>query len=173
MIGKRLVWVGLVCLAVAVALGVAVSSNGGGTGPSLVQATVAAVTPARGHAGVMRRSESLSLRILSSYTSRRIENEYVPATARGTYVIMDVSASNDTSHAVALRPAGVTLDLGGVEHPLDAAALSALELAGHKALATTSLGPDETTAGWVVFDVPPHAVGATASLRVDLGSHAP
>lgn len=168
--GKKLVCLGLVALAVAVALGLVVSRNRPQSAASAATARARVTVSLNGQAGI-RRSGVLMLRVLSSYTTRRIENEYVPVTAQGTYVIMDVSASNETSHALPLRPALVTLDVGGVEHSLDASALTALELAGHKALATTSLRPDETTAGWVVFDVPPHALRATTSLS--LGAHAP
>ena len=171
--GKKLVCLGLPGLAVAVVLGLVVSRKRAEPAVNAAAARVTGTVSLESRAGIMRRSGAVMLRVLSSYTTRRIENEYVPVTAQGTYVIMDVSASNDTSHALPLRPALVTLDVGGVEHSLDASALTALELAGHRALATTSLRPDETTVGWVVFDVPPHALRATASLHLGLGAHAP
>lgn len=105
-------------------------------------------------------AKSLGWRIVSSHTSRRIENEYLPSTARGIYVIMEVVADNRTGHAVLLDSDQVELDLGGTVYPLDTGALAALQLAGRRTLSATELRPAATISGWVVFDVPPKAAAA-------------
>jgi len=114
---------------------------------------------------------SLSWRILASRTTRRIVNAYLPPmTARGIYLIMDVVATNGTRGAVTLKNDQIALDIGGSAYRLDSGALSSLELAGHKALSGTTLRPDATVEGWVVFDVPQTA--ATATPRLCLGTRA-
>jgi hypothetical protein len=166
-VGRGLVWTGLLMLVVVGTVGWLVSRDT----PASRFAGRAAAGPAssspstsgRAPAGVI--PDSLRWHILSSHTTRRIENEYLPpSTAHGVYLIMDVAATNGTSGSVRLDDDQLGLDLDGTEYPLDAAALSSLELAGHKALSGTTLAPEATTEGWLVFDVPRTAITSTARL---------
>jgi len=106
--------------------------------------------------------------VLSSYTAHRIQNEYLPATASGVYLIMDVSATNGASQVVKLTNVQLKVDLGGAKYPPDAHGLSALELSGHGLLTGSNLAPASTRSGWLVFDVPPAAAKATPQLCLDL-----
>ncbi len=171
-LGKRLVVSGVVLLALVIPL--ALVFGRGSSGPNVPRqaaaSSAAAARVGRGSVAGAAQNGSLSWRILRSYTARRIQNAYVPSTARGTYLIMEVSALNTSGHPVALRPSQLDVRLDGTANPLDAAALAALELAGHKGLSTTDLAPHEIAAGWVVFDVAPRVAGSKPTLG--LGSAA-
>jgi hypothetical protein len=159
---KRLMLVGLVILLIVVAVGWTFERPG---------------TPAHRAAGQAASSSgaagaaSLRWRIVRSYTARRIVNAYLPPTrANGVYLIMDISTTNGSGHTIVLAPSHVSLDLAGARYQVDAAAVSALELAGHRSLSGTGLGPETTTSGWVVFDVPPAAVAAQPQVCFDEAS---
>ena len=169
-LGKRLIISGALLLAVVVPLALVLGQGG---------TSVAQRVAAGARSGNQDRASSpvavagtgvLSWRILRSYTARQIPNAYVPAKARGTYLIMEVSAVNTSAHPIALQTSLLDLRLGGTSQRLDAAALSALELAGHKGLSTTDLAPNEAAAGWVVFDVAPRLAGSKPVLGLSLGS---
>jgi len=140
-VAAKLALFGSVSLVAVLAVGWALTGNAGG----------------KAHNGV-------SLHVLRSYTAHRIENAYLPATANGVYLIMDVSATNGASHVVALTSLELKLDLGGARYQPDAHGLSALELSGHGLLTATNLAPASTASGWLVFDVPPAAATATPQL---------
>ncbi len=106
----------------------------------------------------------LTWRLVSSYTARRIENDYLPATAKGTYLIAKVVARNGSTRAVTVKGGDVRLDLGGNVYRLAASGVTALELAGRNVLPGTELGPAGTATGWVVFDVPADAVASAAQV---------
>jgi hypothetical protein len=110
---------------------------------------------------------SLSWRVVSSYTARQIKNEYLPFTAKGIYLIMDVAATNEGSQPVTVIGNHIKLRVGQVEFPLNANGLAGLELSGHKPISGIDLGPARTATGWVVFDVPKTTVTATSELCLD------
>jgi len=109
-------------------------------------------------------TDALSWRILRSYVSHQIKNGYVPVTAKGIYVVMDVAATNNATHVVTLSGGSIKLDLGGVKYALAAGGLQGLELAGRKPLPGATLAPAATTSGWVAFDVPVAAVPSVPEL---------
>lgn len=161
---KRLMLLGLGILVAVVAIGWAFERPG--TPP---RHPVASPAP-RPEASFSNAGSAVSLRwrIVKTYTTRRIVNAYLPPTrASGVYLIMDISTTNGSGHIVVLDPSHVSLDLAGSHYPVDAAAVSALELAGHRGLSGTGLEPETTTSGWVVFDVPPAAVAARPQLCLD------
>jgi hypothetical protein len=111
---------------------------------------------------------NLRWHIIKAYTARKIVNAYLPpTTASGVYLIIDVATTNKSSRPVILSGNHVSLDLAGARYPVDSAAVSALELAGHRGLPGNGVDPLATTSGWVVFDVPRHAVSSTPQLCVD------
>jgi Domain of unknown function (DUF4352) len=170
-VGRGLVWTGLLMLVVVGAVGWVVTR--GKPAPVVAgRAPARSISSSRTSSGQASVSaDSVTWQILSSHTTRRIENEYLPAsTAHGVYLIMDVTATNGTSSVVNLANDHLDLDLGGTEYPLDATALSSLELAGHKALSGATLDPEGTAQGWLVFDVPPAAIRSTP--RLCLGTQA-
>jgi hypothetical protein len=175
-ISKRLVGAGaLILLTVAVlAIGWSLSRS---SAPSVSAATRLEHPLARAHspapaagegshirAGQRRVSDTLSWHIISSHTSHSIENAYLSSNATGIYLIVDVVAVNNTDHAVPLS--GAQVDLGATRYRLDANALSALELAGHKGLSGT-LDAAATATGWLVFDVRPGAAASSPLLCLD------
>ena len=168
---RGLVWIGVLMLVVVGVVGWMVT-RGKPTSIAAGRAPARSASNSRstsGAAGVL--PSSLTWHILSSHTTRRIENEYLPAsTARGVYLIMDVAATNGTRNVVALDNDQLDLDLDGTEYPLDATALSSLELAGHRALTAATLGPEATAEGWLVFDVPRAAITSTPRLCLGTGS---
>jgi hypothetical protein len=112
-------------------------------------------------------TDTLSLRILRSYTSHQIKNAYVPVTAKGIYVIMDVAAKNNASRPVALGSDSIRLKLDGTKYVPASSGLQALELAGHKSLPGSSVGPAGTATGWLAFDVPLQAAASIPELCLD------
>jgi uncharacterized protein DUF4352 len=163
--GKKLFTVGALIL-VAAAVAALVVRNETGSRPAasiLISPSSTSVASGAAHmrVGQRRIASSLTWRVLSSYTTRRIKNQYLSSQASGIYLVVDVAAVNDTNHAVALNRA--RLKLNASAYPLDATALSALELAGHKALSAT-LRPGATASGWLVFDVRPSGAASTARL---------
>lgn len=159
---KRLMLAGLAILVAVLAVGWAFEGPGS---PSAHPSSGVSI-PARARVATSASGpDGLSWRIVASYTARRIVNAYLPpARASGIYLIMDVRTTNGSGHTVVLDSRHLSLDLAGARYPLDAAAVSALELAGHRGLSGTGLGPETTTSGWVVFDVPPTAVASTPRL---------
>jgi hypothetical protein len=155
MLGKRMVLVGVAVVVVAL-VGASLESNA--TNPA------SALSTPRGTALEMR---GLVWRIVSAQTARRIVNQYVPATARGIFVILDVRATNATRHIVSLEDDQLKLALGRSVYPVDTSAVAALELAGHRTLPHTDLGPRVTSSGWIAFDVAPTATKSRAQLCID------
>lgn len=152
---------GVLLLAAAIGVG---AWTGGGQSGSPSAASTAARGATRSERGPLRRvaAAGLSLRVVGSSTATRIVNEYLPPVeASGVFVLVEVAASNATGETAALAGDELGLRLGGVRYPVDAAALAALELAGHRALAGADLAPGATTSGWLVFDVPTAAAGST------------
>jgi hypothetical protein len=155
MIGKRLILVGIAVLVVAL-VGASLESNA--TKPASALSTPRGTAP---------ETRGLVWRVVSARTARRIANQYVPATARGIYVILDVRATNATRHIVSLEGDQLKLDLGQSVYPVDVGAVTALELAGHRTLPHTDLGPRVTSSGWVAFDVAPTATKSRAQLCIE------
>jgi hypothetical protein len=163
-VARKLVLLGLLALVVVAAVGWSVSrSRHGSLSPRA--AAVPSIPAPQSHATSASHvphpratgrvaADTVTWQIRRAYTTHRIENEYLPSTASGIYLIMNVVVTNDTNNAVTLDGDHVNLRLDETDYPLDATALSALELAGHKALSGT-LGPAATATGWVVFDVAP------------------
>lgn len=112
-------------------------------------------------------ADPLSLRVLHSYTTHDIKNEYVPSTARGIYLVMDVTATNRSEHAVALDSGQIRLTLGGRRYKVSADALTALDLTGHTTFSASSLLPSASVSGWVAFDVPAGALAERPQLCLD------
>jgi hypothetical protein len=107
---------------------------------------------------------SITWHITGTYTTRRIDNAYgVASVAHGIFLVVNVVASNATAQSIPLDGDYVDLQLAGARYPLEAAAISALELAGHRTLPPT-LAAGATATGSLVFDVPPSAVGSTPQL---------
>jgi hypothetical protein len=162
---KKLLLIGVVVLIAAVAL-IAALGRGGTKSVSSTPATTASpaaparssTKPAAGHLRAAPRAvtgtDAVSWHVVSSYTTHRIENAYgVSATASGTYLVMDITASNGGTQAMSLTGLYVSLEIAGVGYPLDTGALSALELSGPSAL-PAAIAAGATAKGWVVFDVP-------------------
>jgi hypothetical protein len=172
-VARRLVIAGLFTLVVVAAVGWSVSRDRhASTSPKAASVTsVAAPRPHAASAGGVSRpsaggrvsAATVTWQIRRVYTTHRIENEYLPSTASGIYLVMDVVVKNDTNDVVTLDSDHVHLLLDETDYPLDPVALSALELAGHKALSGT-LGPAGTASGWVVFDVAPSTNTSTPHL---------
>jgi hypothetical protein len=131
---------------------------------SAAESTVATGTSTSAAGTTPSPAGRMKWQVLTSYTSHRIQNAYVPSTAHGIYVIMNVAATNEASREVMLDSDQIELALGGRRYDLDPHGLSALELAGHGLLAGARFGPAGTATGWVVFDVPPGAATSAAEL---------
>jgi hypothetical protein len=112
-------------------------------------------------------ADPLSWRVVSSYTARQIKNEYLPFTAKGIYLIMDVAATNAGGNAVTLNGKSIKLKVGQTEYPLNVNALAGLELSGRKPISGTDLSPARTATGWVVFDVPRTTATSASELCLD------
>jgi len=126
-----------------------------------------ATKPPSAPRGAALEAHGLIWRVVGARTTHRIVNQYVPATARGIYVILDVRTTNATQHVVSLEGDQLKLDLGQSVYPVDATAVAALELAGHRTLPHTDLGPKVTSTGWIAFDVVPTATRSRAQLCID------
>ncbi len=109
----------------------------------------------------------LSLHVLRSYTTHDIKNEYVPSTAHGIFLVMDISATNMTGHAVTFDGGQIRLSLGGTRYRASPAALTALDLTGHTTFSENNLEPSASTSGWVAFDVPAGALASSPHLCLD------
>jgi Domain of unknown function (DUF4352) len=172
-VARRLLLFGLLTLIVVAAVGWSLSQNRNGSTssssasvPSLpASSSHEASSGNASHPSPTRRetADTVTWHIRSVYTTHRIENEYLPSTASGIYLIMDVVVTNDTNDTLPLDSDHVHLRLDKTDYSLDATALSALELAGHKALSGT-VRPAETATGWVVFDVAPRLNTSTPHL---------
>jgi len=108
--------------------------------------------------------DAVTYRILSSDTTRRIENQYLASTAKGIYLIMKLAATNGTGHWVSLSNDQAELEVKGTEYLPDASAINALELGGRNTLPASELGPTTTATGWVAFDVAPTALRSNPRL---------
>jgi hypothetical protein len=180
--GKRAIAAGGLLLAVVVAVAVALggrTSTPGALSPprapapsvpaaTLPAPTVTTSTPAP-HMRATHRvvADGLAWRIRSSTTTHVIQNEYLPATATGVYLVLDVAATNDGERALVLDPSQLRLELAGSSYAVSASALTALELAGRVTFPATTLAPGASAAGTLVFDVPPAAAGAAPELCLE------
>lgn len=155
---------GLASLAVVVAVAVTVRHhNPSGPARSSVSARLSPAFPSNdttlnstravGSTARMRVGP-LTWRVVSAHRSRRIQNEYLDATAVGVYLILELAATNDTGGAVLPGSDRVSLKIGRVDYRPDPTSLGSLELAGLKSIPETALGPARTTSGWIAFDVP-------------------
>jgi hypothetical protein len=152
---------GLLLLGTAIGVGALSSGSPGAARPAAPE-TAGAVTGSE--RGTLRRlgGAGLTLRVVGSSTAGRIVNEYLPPVeAKGVFLLVDVTASNARSEPTVFASGQLGLRLAGVRYPVDSAALAALELAGHRALAGADVAPGATTNGWLVFDVPTDAAGST------------
>ena len=167
--GKKLVLAGCVLLVLVTVVGFSTRGHRGSPAPTAsvplrsISGLGASAGRAASRAG-QAADDSLSWHVLDAYTSRKIENEYLPSAADGTYVILNLAATNKGSKVVTLDGNRVKLQLDGSSYTPDAGGLSALELAGHKGLPGADVGPGATVSGWVVFDVPSHASTSAADL---------
>ena len=119
--------------------------------------------PAQVRASGRAVADPLSLHVLRSYTTREIKNQYVPSTAHGIYLVMDVSATNEAGHTVTFD-GQIALNLDGTRYSPSTTALTALDLSGHSTFAESDLEPSASTTGWVAFDVPAGAVASNPQL---------
>ena len=123
--------------------------------PGQVRASARAVGP------------DISWQVVSETTERQIENAYLaPLRSSGTFLVIEVTATNDAQATAVLDGDDVGLELGGAVFGLDQTALEALELAGHSGLTPVDLAPGESETGIVVFDVPPASADSTPELCV-------
>jgi hypothetical protein len=104
------------------------------------------------------------LQVLTSFRSPRIRNAYVRAEAKGIYVVMDVTARNDTRAVVRLDVNRMELGLDGAEYRVDPTALDALDLGGRRVLRLATIPSGAAVTGWIVFDVPKAAPTGSARL---------
>lgn len=152
---------GVLLLGTAIGVGALISGTPGASRPA-ASATAGAVTGSE--RGTLRRlgGAGLTLRVVGSSTAGRIVNEYLPPLeAKGVFLLVEVAASNATGETAVFASGQLGLWLAGVRYPVDSAALAALELAGHRALAGADIAPGATTSGWLVFDVPTDAAGSS------------
>ncbi len=158
---RRIFLVGSVLL-VAVATTAVLTNSGNGpaakSGSSAASVVGSSTSPDGTSSGVQAGARAiadpLTLHILSSYTTHQIKNEYVPSVAQGVYLVVDVSATNTTGHAVAFDGGQISLEIDGTRYTPSADALTALDVSGHATFAEDDLEPSASTSGWVAFDVP-------------------
>jgi Domain of unknown function (DUF4352) len=170
---RSLVVLGSVTLAVVLAL--AWSERRGSVTPVAVSTTVArSIEPTASSGDAPARNATrhvsgvpVSWRVLSDHTSARIQNEYLPATAKGIYLIMDVSATNKASTTVTVGNDVIELNLDGTVYQPSTNGVTALELGGDRLLSDLVLDPGATGTGWVAFDVPPSSAGSSPQLCLD------
>ena len=163
---RRVFLVGAVLLAAVAATAVLTVPNHSSTASSGVVGS--STSPDGSAAGVKAGSRALadplSLHVLRSYTTREIKNEYVPSTAHGVYLVIDVSATNTTHHAVTFDGGQISLEIDGTRYVPSADALTALDVSGQTTFAEDDLEPAASASGWVAFDVPADAVTSNPQL---------
>jgi hypothetical protein len=112
---------------------------------------------------------AMTMRVLSSYTARRIESQYLDSTASGVYVVVKIVATNRSGRPLTPSDDEVSFKANRSEYPPDTRPLAALELGGHPELSVVGLRPAATTSGWVAFDVPRYT--RRAGSEVCVGPH--
>jgi hypothetical protein len=153
--------VGLALLALAVTLDASLNSRSPQTTAAQAEKALGGHTPHVGPGGSVI-VDSLTWRVLSSHTARRIRNQYVGSTASGIYLIVNVAATNRNRRPVPLNRAHAKLEVKGAVYLPDATAVLALDLSGHKTLSySQQLGPRATASVWIAFDVAPSAINST------------
>jgi hypothetical protein len=162
---KKLALLGLVLLGIdVVGIGVwSVSRTGHPPAASAVRLPAAPSTSAHLD-GKRVVPATLALRIVRLYSARRIENAYLPAHAKGVYVIMDVAATNGTTANLPLASALIRLVIDQSSYPPSSDGVAGLELSGHKTLASTELPPATTVSRWIAFDIPVSELASPTSL---------
>lgn len=172
---KRVFLVGAVLLAAVAATAVLTAPNHSATGSNSTVGVVGSSTSPDGtptgvQAGSRALEDPLSLHILRSYTTHEIKNEYVPSTAHGVYLVVDVSATNTTHHAVTFDGGQISLEIDGVRYVPSADALTALDVSGRTTFAEDELEPATSSSGWVAFDVPAAALASSPQLCLARGA---
>jgi Domain of unknown function (DUF4352) len=165
---KRLFFLGSVLL-LAVAVTAVLTRPGGTSSTSSVvrSSTSPDGTPGGLRAGSRAIADPLSLHILHSYTTRQIKNEYVPSTAHGVYLVIDVAATNTTHHLVTFDGGQFSLEIDGTRYIPSTDALTALDVSGHTTFAEDDLEPSASASGWVAFDVPAGALASSPRLCLE------
>jgi hypothetical protein len=104
-------------------------------------------------AGAIRRG-AMIIRVLNSFTARRIASQYFDSTASGVYVIVKLAATNDTTQPLTLPANALRLRVGSIEYAPDPGSDTALELGGRAEFSASDVTPATTISGWIAFDVP-------------------
>src|SRR5579871_6813653 len=166
---KKLLVVGSFLLVAVIAAAIVVQPNHPSTTGSAGSGDVRSSTSPDGTQAHVRASgraipDPLSLHVVRSYTTHAIRNQYVPSTAHGVFLVMDVTATNTTGHVVAFDGGQISLTLNGTRYSPSPNALTALDLSGHTTFAEDDLEPSASATGWVAFDVPPGVLTSSAQL---------
>jgi Domain of unknown function (DUF4352) len=177
---KWLILFGAVLLAAVLAIGWTDGRTTAASSAASVQATQASSTasgqlPIGGKALPIKATRqvetgALTWQILSSATSQLIKNQYLPATAKGLFLILDVAATDSGEAPVLLNGNHIELKLGGAEYAPDSAGDTALNLGGHKLLSDVDLDAGATATGWIAFDIPATADVSSPELCLGAGA---
>jgi Domain of unknown function (DUF4352) len=100
--------------------------------------------------------DTLTWQVASAKQAETIGNEYINETADGVFLIVGLQVANGKDESVTINSDQVTLEVDGKEYSTDSDGTTNLMMTEDtESFFLKDLGPDVTTTGAVVFDVPP------------------
>ena len=100
--------------------------------------------------------DTLTWRVLSAKKAASVGNEFSNEKADGIYVITQLAVHNGKNESVTISSDAVELEVGDAQYKYDSEGTLGLELGGDdETFFLKDLGPDVSTKGFAVFDVPP------------------
>jgi hypothetical protein len=103
--------------------------------------------------------DTLTWRVAGARRAVALGESFARETADGVYVVVDLSVRNGKDESVTLTGDMITLEAAGKEYSTDSSGTIAAITGSEELFFLKDLGPDVTTRGVAVFDVPPALVG--------------
>jgi hypothetical protein len=99
--------------------------------------------------------DTLEWRVVSVRSGKAIGNEFTRETADGVFVVVALEVTNGKDESVTLSSDQVSYEVSGKKYETDSDGTVALSIQDdEETFLLKDLGPDVTTEGSVVFDVP-------------------
>ncbi len=91
-------------------------------------------------------------------------SEYLGEDADGRFVVVNLSVRNGKDESVTINSGQMTLEANGKTYETDSEGTVAATIDGEDSFLLKDLGPDVTTRGVAVFDVPPAVLSASPEI---------
>jgi hypothetical protein len=142
------------------------SGEGGGSGGLVKSGIVNVGSGDTVHVGPKAgvKVDTLTWHVKNAAAMKEIGDQYSGSKANGVYVVVKASVTNGKSDSVTINSDIASLESDGKSYSGDTDGQTAVELSGAKSFFLEDLGPDVSTTGSLVFDVPPALLKKSAEV---------